>query len=109
MRAITVTYGQTLIDIALQEYGCYEAVTLLMEDNQLGLGELLEPGTSILIRDVIPDITGTNLLILAQYKKAGIVKKGKPQGRKINSGFELPVSFGGGDFDDDDFNPFNYD
>jgi hypothetical protein len=68
MKTVTVTQGQTLYDIAIQEYGCYEAVLLLCQDNSLSLVSELLAGDTILVRDGVPAITDSNISVV-QYLK----------------------------------------
>ncbi len=44
---ITVRDGQTLSDIAIQQYGSLEAVTLLAEANNIGITDTLQPGQQL--------------------------------------------------------------
>jgi hypothetical protein len=61
---IVVVYGQNITDIAIQEYGCYEGIAILMEDNpqqmDAGFNSVTDPGTQLLIRNAIPDLNGRN-------------------------------------------------
>jgi hypothetical protein len=56
--------GQTLEDVALQHYGCYEGVFLLTEDNGLGIDDLLAPGQELLIREPAPTLNDFNKLVI---------------------------------------------
>lgn len=50
MRNINVKGGQTIFDVALQEYGSAEGVIKLLEDNpSLSLESVLVPGASLTI------------------------------------------------------------
>lgn len=55
-RVITVGPGQSIEDIALQEYGSIDGVTLLLSDNLAafpnGYSTDLMPGTELTVRDV---------------------------------------------------------
>lgn len=88
MKIITATYGQTLMDIAVQEYGCYEGVTLLMQDNDLALTANLVAGQELLIRDAVPELTATNQAV-AQYNRLnGIsVNSGNDAASSSNNGY----------------------
>lgn len=44
---ITVRDGQTLSDIAIQQYGSLEAVTLIAEANNIGITDTLQPGQQL--------------------------------------------------------------
>lgn len=56
MREITVNFGQSLFDIAVQEYGGTEGVWWLIEDNNLSLDAKVKSGNKLLIRDSFIDI-----------------------------------------------------
>lgn len=69
---------QSVVDVALQEYGCYEGSFLIMEDNaalDLSLHSVLIPGVKLLIRTPVPRITATNQGIMELYtaKKTQVV------------------------------------
>lgn len=91
MKQIKAASGQTLIDIAIQEYGCYDGVFILMEDNNVGLGADVLPGATLVIRDEVPELTEDNVLVANRFKA---------QKRLINSGF-MPNT---DDYNDNDFN-----
>lgn len=77
MKTIESKYGQTSIDVAIQEYGCYEGLFLLLEDNpNVSLGGDLIYGTLINIRDEVPELTANNRTIVAELKNK-IVVSGK--------------------------------
>lgn len=59
MKNIKVKSGQTLIDIALQEYGCIEGLVYILEDNALSMDSESYAGQALIIRD-IPEITKDN-------------------------------------------------
>lgn len=78
MKTINVAEGQTLIDIAIQEYGCYEGLHQLMKDNNIGPNGLIEDGEvyrlitagdTLLVQDEVPELTDTNRTIAAYYKR----------------------------------------
>ena len=74
---IIVEEGQTLIDLAIQEYGCIEAVAYLCEDNNFSLDETLTPAQKVKIRDVITNINGSNIEVLnIQKSKRTIINSG---------------------------------
>lgn len=62
MKTIKVKSGQTLIDIALQEYGCTEGLVMLLDDNSLSMDSEAYPGQELFIRE-LPEITKDNKLI----------------------------------------------
>lgn len=79
MKQGIVTYGQTLMDFVLQEYGCYEAVTEFLALNYpLKLTDDLTPGQKLNVHDVVAKYTETNQAIASHYKQNGI---------RINSGW----------------------
>jgi hypothetical protein len=74
---IIIEEGQTLIDLAIQEYGCIEGVAYLCEDNNFSLDETLNPAQKVKIRDVIPNINGSNIEVLnIQKSKRTIINSG---------------------------------
>lgn len=57
---VITTYGQTLFDIALKQYGCCEGVFWILKDNSgMSITDCPEAGTPILIRDNVEDIADT--------------------------------------------------
>lgn len=50
---VTVQNGQTLSDIAIQEYGDLSAVYLLAEENGTSITSQLQPGTVLVLPDVV--------------------------------------------------------
>lgn len=67
MIEVTATYGQTIYDIALRRYGCYEGVFVLMEDNSINLNTQLVAGDVLLIRDQVPELSFNNRAIVDFY------------------------------------------
>jgi hypothetical protein len=64
------TQGQSAIDIAIQEYGAWEGIFLLLDDNP-GLGSVEAvpaPGIELVIREV-PVVNNGNVRISEQFKK----------------------------------------
>ena len=69
MRVVVATQGQTIYDIAIQEYGCYEGVFQIMKDNEgFGLSTELVAGQSVNIQDTVPELTVDNQAIAQQFK-----------------------------------------
>lgn len=69
----TVQYGQSLWDIAIQEYGHVQGVELLVKDNpQLAVTTVPAVGSKVLIRPEVPELSNTNQRIVAEYKKQNI-------------------------------------
>ena len=52
---ITVQYGQTLMDIAIERYGSASSLIELANDNGLSPSDEITAGTQLLIRDAKPD------------------------------------------------------
>jgi hypothetical protein len=86
---IVVINGQSISDIAIQEYGTYEAVFAIMVDNMLRLNsinDVLGPGTILKIRKVNPfdsivigkQVTNSNPLniLSGDYVASGYVASG---------------------------------
>lgn len=62
--------GQSLIDFAIEKYGCYEGLTLLLMDNPdlvSAVSAILPPGTELKYRDPAPALTETNASVVAAY------------------------------------------
>lgn len=58
-RQVRVMSGQTLADVAVQEYGHMDGVWLLLEDNPglvADLGEVPAPGTVVNVRVDVPEL-----------------------------------------------------
>ena len=51
MKQIKTYKGQSLTDIAVQEYGDISGIELLMEDNEIGLCDFIAPSSLLNIRD----------------------------------------------------------
>lgn len=64
---IRVGTGQTLCDIAIQEYGCIEGLLLLIEDNNYGNIGIPVSGLKVDIRPVVPVLTDENVAIANEY------------------------------------------
>lgn len=72
MKTIFATEGETIYDIAVREYGCYEGVFLLCSDNGFGIVTELTAGEAILIRDVVPELTDDNVQVAAYFNANNI-------------------------------------
>ncbi len=71
MKTTTVSLGQTLTDIALQEYGCVEGLIDLMKLNpDLEINGKLIPGTDVNLPDVVPVLTPSNIANLNEIKRS---------------------------------------
>lgn len=69
-KQIMVADRQSLTDIAMQEYGCYEALFILLEDNAdrlFAVDEVLIEGMKLNIRADVPDINPFNKAIVSEY------------------------------------------
>ena len=74
MRTIKVLDRQSIIDVAIQWYGCAASVIDLCQDNNLELDSDLTPGMTLLIQDTYPEsadsdvadyIQGNNILVVS--------------------------------------------
>lgn len=73
MKEIRTVWGQTLYDLAIQEYGHTDGIFLLLEDNPgvvNDFADVPEPGTKVLIRDV-PELSDNNRAIAAEFARRG--------------------------------------
>lgn len=64
--------GQTLYDVAVQEYGHSDGLWLLLEDNPgivSDLSSVPAPGTVLNIRLQVPELSATNRAIAAEYAR----------------------------------------
>ena len=68
MSKVVVLNGQSLFDIALQEFGTVEAVFDIALLNELSVTDSLDAGTEL----SLPSSTDTDELILKHYKKNNI-------------------------------------
>lgn len=99
MATITVSDGQTLIDIAIQQYGCYEGVFDLIKDNEgLGLSSQLVAGQVLNIKDEVPTYNDNNVAIALHFRVNKI---------RVNSQYLPPVITGGFYHEDDFDNDFD--
>ncbi len=71
-KTITSLEGQNLYNIAIQEYGCAEAVSLLREDNNVSLATVIKPGRVLKIRVPVPEITTDNRAVVNRLAAAGV-------------------------------------
>jgi len=66
----TLGNGQSIIDLAVQEYGCYEGLFLMLADNPdvvQAVSAILPPGTELRVRNPVPELNNTNRSVVAQY------------------------------------------
>jgi hypothetical protein len=74
MKVLIVLEGQTIVDVAVQEYGCYEGVLNILEDNTfLALEDGFYAGLEIYIRDEVEAINEKN----KQYQAQLVIKHGQ--------------------------------
>lgn len=71
-KTVIVKQGQTMFDIAIQEYGSVEAIGMLMEDNPqiVELTAIDLGGTKVLVRQPIPPLNIMNRQIAAGFAEA---------------------------------------
>lgn len=101
---VPVHIGQTMVDIAIQEYGCFEGVFMLAEDNNISPTHKVQPGDVLKVREPVPFITDNNQAVAAENKANNI---------RVNSGFGIDEPTGEPPvetdfFDPDYFNPNYY-
>lgn len=73
MGLVKLAYGQTLYDLAIQEYGHTDGIFLLLEDNPgvvNDFADVPQPGTPLLIREV-PVLSDDNRAIAAEFARQG--------------------------------------
>jgi hypothetical protein len=102
MSSYIVTRGQTLSDIALEVYGDISGIILMIQDNEIHLGEDLQAGQVLTVR---PE--AINVDIAAYYAAKGLkANTGEYEAQVINASDWL-VSGGvwndGGFWRDDEF------
>jgi hypothetical protein len=69
-KRVEVLYGQSLMDIAMQELGCVEGLPMLARDNAdqiTSLTQVITVGMMLKIRTPVPKITDTNQAIMREY------------------------------------------
>lgn len=91
---ITVEEGQTISDIADQEYGCTEGMVLICEDNGLAVDDDLLPNQALFIRVPVPDLNGRNQEVARLSKSKGTI---------VNSSYKASAESPENDFYIDDF------
>ena len=79
---VIVKDGQTLADIAIQEYGAFEALPALALANGLALSDIPTPGTALTLPEAVYNRT------MQQYCKARSVS---PATARDNSGLRLGI------------------
>lgn len=94
MKKVTATEGQTIQDLAIQVYGCYEGIIPFCADNNLSVTGEITPGQQFAVRDEVPELTTNNKAIAAHFAANKIIG---------NSGW-IPAAIGQflpSDFDND--------
>jgi len=72
MKQVIVQQGQTIVDIALQEYGSVEGLFAFLEANQnLDLDSQLEPGQKVLVRE--EDVVNSDIVNYYQRNNINVV------------------------------------
>jgi len=72
MRQVIVQQGQTIVDIALQEYGSVEGLFAFLEANQtLDLDSELEPGQKVLVRE--EDVVNSDIVNYYQRNNISVI------------------------------------
>ncbi len=68
--AVSIKPGQTLFDIALQEYGSFAAISLLLEDNRGVFTDItnIPAGTPLFIRDPLPSLEEINKQVVKHFQ-----------------------------------------
>lgn len=88
MKPIYTTFGQSLSDIAIQEYGCIEGCMALIIDNDFigNLDVVFEPNTRLNIREEKIEFTDENVAIMQimVLEKIGKIVGGLPTNMIIN-------------------------
>ncbi|MFA9212471.1 MAG: hypothetical protein ACEQSR_01305 [Candidatus Methylacidiphilales bacterium] len=98
MKIVEVRQGQTLADIAIKEYGCYEGIGFLLQDNSsLSVDVDLVPGTLINVQETVPELTTNNITVANVFKTQQI---------NPNSGYYPEIIEG--DFLEEDFKSIDY-
>ena len=93
---LTATYGQTLIDIAIQHYGCYEGLFEILKLNpHMGLSYEVAAGEEVLVHDEVPELTNNNVAIAAHFALNNV---------RVNSSYQKEV----GEFLPEDFNDVDF-
>ena len=68
---IQVYTGQSLVDIAIQEYGSISGLTLILEDNKDTLTAITDiaPGLTLKVRTPIPALDVTNRQVVKYFQE----------------------------------------
>lgn len=93
-KLITVQYGQTLRDLAMQYYGCADGVQRILALNQIGY-TTLAAGAQLLVDATPPMLSDSNLQVMKYYNRVGFVVNSnyKQQPAPILGGFPYTLPF----------------
>lgn len=92
-KTIEVQEGQTLANIAVQEYGCVEGMMQLVQVNNLSLNTALYRGMVLQVQATIPKITNDNrekarLFAAANLSfNSGIIETAPPVNGYVQAGY----------------------
>lgn len=84
-KQVILLTGQTLYDLAIQEYGHTDGLWLILEDNPgiaSDLSSVPAPGTLVNIRLDVPELSDNNRLIAAEFAR---------RGQKVASGAQATI------------------
>jgi phage tail protein X len=85
-KEVTLLIGQTLYDLAVQEYGHTDGLWLILEDNPgiaSDLSSVPAPGTVVNVRLEVPELSTNNRAIAAEFAR---------RGQKVASGMEATIT-----------------
>lgn len=102
MKEVILLTGQTVYDLAVQEYGHTDGVFLLLEDNPELIGEwgdVPQAGTKVLVRLEIPELSDDNKAIVAEFAR---------KEQKVVSGIESNHNVDDDMYVEDDYWEDNY-
>ncbi|OJV30444.1 MAG: hypothetical protein BGO32_08605 [Bacteroidetes bacterium 37-13] len=74
MKEVILLTGQTLYDLAIQEYGHTDGIFLILEDNPgvvNDFADVPQPGTKVLVRLNVPELSDNNRAIAAEFARQG--------------------------------------
>lgn len=82
-KQVVVADRQSLVDIALQEYGCYEGLFTLLDDNSdrlKAIDEIPVPGMILNIKNKTPILKPENRAIVSEYDRQKHIVAGNATG-----------------------------
>lgn len=71
-KQVVVADRQSLVDIAIQEYGCYEGLFYLLDDNSdrlFAVDEVPLPGMKLNVRIKTPVLSPSNTSVVLEYRR----------------------------------------